>query len=173
MSSFSTPVIGLKEFERFAQNFEKMTKDKCEDLVDILAQKGAEVAKREFAQVIYDGDHAEDVFVKKNGPGKCDIVAEGNAVLFIEYGAGVHHNGAGAYPGELPEGLLGIGEFGSGKGKNDYWFYSGQPGTAGGALAHGHPNSTITHGNPPNACMYKTRQEVIEIIPETAKRVFK
>ena len=140
-------------------------------MLDTLAVKGEETARQGFENAVYDGTNDVQVETEKGNDSR-SIIAKGESVTFIEYGTGVYYNGSGSYMGELPPGISGIGGYGKGLGKNDYWFYSGQPGNAGGALANGHPNSTITHGNPANNCMYLAGEEIIKAIPDAAKKVF-
>ena len=42
------------------------------------------------------------------------ISASGEQVCFLEFGAGVYYNGMMNYPIPLPEGIVGIGEYGKG-----------------------------------------------------------
>ena len=66
------------------------------------------------------------------------VICEGNQVLFIEFGAGVHHKletstivvsgNEDVEWASRPKGIVGIGEYGHGFGKDDYWFYKSKTG---------------------------------------------
>lgn len=137
-----------------------------DELCRRLANMGVEKAKLHFFEAIYDGVNDADVTVEKRPDGYA-VVANGNAVLFIEFGAGIH------YPANHPEphGFT-HGTYGKGNGKNDYWFYTGLPGNAGGELAHNRANTTITHGNPANMPMYTTVKDLEQEIERMVKEVF-
>lgn len=146
-------------------------KEKADELCNRLAELGCTRAKLDFSNAIYDGVNDVDVHVEPIDNGY-KVVATGNAVMFIEFGAGVYYNGSGSYPGELPPGVVGIGEYGQGRGKNDWWLYPGPPGNAGGVPSTSVPGMTITHGNPPAAAMYHAEQDVRNAVERIAREVF-
>ena len=146
-------------------------KDKADEVCKRLAELGCTRAKLDFSNAIYDGVNDVDVHVEPIDNGY-KVVASGNAVMFIEFGAGVYYNGSGSYPGELEPGVVGIGQYGQGRGKNDWWLYPGPPGNAGGVPSTTVPGMTITHGNPPAAAMYHAKQEVQDAKERIADEVF-
>ena len=146
-------------------------KSKADELCKRLAELGCTRAKLDFSNAIYDGVNDVDVHVEPIDNGY-KVVATGNAVMFIEFGAGVYYNGSGSYPGELEPGVVGIGEYGQGRGKHDWWFYSGPLGNGGGVASDKYPGLYLTHGNPPAAAMYHAKQEVKDAIERIAKEVF-
>ena len=91
------------------------------------------------------------------------VVAQGEDAIWVEFGAGVHHNGsAGSSP--HPSGAeLGftIGGFGKGNGKKDIWGYY-----EGGELR-------LTHGTPAVMPMYNAMKMVCDEIVDIAREVFK
>lgn len=118
-----------------------------------------------YHNAIYDGTN--DVAVKDHAikNGHC-LETEGNAALYIEFGAGVYYNGSEAYPDPegRPSGVDNIGEHGKGHGKNDYWYYPAENGT--GSLGRdvslrGTPY-VRTFGNPPAAAMYHARNAMAD-----------
>lgn len=133
---------------------------KCaEKLADKLATKALEIAQANFNNAEYAGDN--DVTVTKEDVSKTEkkIVASGNSVLFVEFGAGVR------YPDSHPEALrLGLkhGTYGLGRGASPKgWRYRGNKGNA--------PNTEVTktglihtYGNKANLCMYNAREEIKE-----------
>lgn len=54
------------------------------------------------------------------------IVGDGDQFPFVEFGAGVHFNDEDVAPERYDYGMVGIGEYGAGRGKNDYWYYNGE-----------------------------------------------
>ena len=156
---------------------EKLQQAKPE-IVSRLAERGEEIAESRFANAYYAGTN--DVFVSSESDGDtATITAQGDAVAFIEFGTGVTHNGAGAYPQEVPEEIVGIGEYGHGHGSSYYgWYYSGEKGTGGEdvyrTLKDGSRRKregwVHTYGNPPAAAMYRAanfmQEEAASIVRE-------
>lgn len=69
---------------------------------------------------------APTVVYKDNGSvTRATLVLSGKGVAFVEFGAGVHYNGAGGSSPNPHGQRLGmtIGSYGKGQGLNDYWFY--------------------------------------------------
>lgn len=140
--------------------------EKETQLLSKLAELGCTRARIVFANFIrYDGNN--DVTVDFNVDGtKATISAKGEAVAFIEFGAGVYYNGADSYPLPRPEGIVGIGQYGKGKGKQKAWGYY-QDGI------RDKKHLVITHGNPPAMGMYQAIVEISEEIGDIAKEVFR
>ena len=137
-------------------------------LLEELTKIGLREASVRFTTAMYDGVNDSTVRAELTHFGYT-IIAEGHAVAFIEFGTGVHYPDIHPMAGELG---IAHGTYGKGLGQNDYWFYTGQPGTAGGVLANGHSNTTITHGNPANMCMYYASKEMRDQVERIAKEVF-
>ena len=144
---------------------------KADEVCRRLAELGCTRATLDFSNATYDGVNDVDVKVEAIDNGY-RVRATGNAVMFIEFGAGVYHNGTGSYPGELEPGVVGIGEYGQGRGKHDWWFYKGPLGNAGGVASDKYPGLYLTHGNPPAAAMYHAKQEVKDAVERIAREVF-
>lgn len=145
---------------KYIQEKKATFKAKETELLSRLAFMGATRVSIRFSQAIYGDDH--DVVVSTLlYDNQAVIKAQGEDVCFIEFGAGVRY-GYG-YEGERPEGIVGIGEYGKGKGKNPKgWWYTGKDGK-------GHHS----YGNPPAMAMYKTKVELAEEISTIAREVFK
>lgn len=135
-------------------------KQKCAELAERLAVIGAKEAAVSFGGAYYDGDNDASVSVEPMENG-WKIVASGNAVFFIEFGAGVYFNGEEPYPMPRPEGVAGIGGFGQGKGKQDTWGYYDVGG-----------NLVLTHGNPAAMPMYHAMRTMEQEVKRIAKEVF-
>ena len=110
------------------------------------------------AYAMYQGDRRYDVGVepKENG---FSIVLSGQAVAFIEFGAGVKYGDG--YPGTKPAGIVPIGQYGKGHGQRQAWGFYNETNDV-----------EITHGNPPAAVMYRTAQELREAVLMVAREVF-
>lgn len=117
-------------------------------VVDDLVRGG-----QKFAQVRVTVDNREDMTV---------VVADGQDAVWIEFGAGVYHNGS---PGSSPhphgvELGMTIGGFGKGNGKKETWGYY-EEGTL-----------KLTHGTPAVMPMARAVTTVCNEIAEIAREVF-
>ena len=141
--------------------YRKWVEQKSKELAERLAILGAYEATVRFSGAYYDGDN--DVQVRVDPiPNGYKIVAQGNAVFFIEFGAGVYFNGNEPYPVPRPPGIVDIGEYGDGKGKQDVWGYYDGAG-----------DLILTHGNPAAMPMYHATREIEDSVRQIAKEVFK
>lgn len=154
----------IKEIERYKQEFLK--KEKL--LLERLAELGFHEASVRFSTAMYDGinDSSVDIESIENG---YSIVAKGQAVAFIEFGTGVYHNTSEPYPLPRPEGVVGIGEYGQGKGKRKAWYYKGEPGTNGETQTSG---VVKTRGNPASMPLWYASEEIRRSILQIAREVF-
>ena len=134
---------------------------KEEELLTQLAWMGATRVKWVYARPQYDGDANFSVSFDVD-QSVATISANGQAVAFVEFGAGVWFNDAESYPLPRPDGIVGIGQYGKGKGNNpNGWWYSKDG------------NSRYTRGNPPAMAFYKAKVEIEESIGNVAREVFK
>lgn len=104
-----------------------------------LAKHVAELAQDEFDNAEYDGVNDVVVSVRQTKKGNYSVAATGEAVTFIEYGAGVYFADQ-AYPGDIPSRYGGIGDYGNGHGNEEAWWFeyrSGVETTAGGTVFEG------------------------------------
>ena len=129
-------------------------------LLEKLAYIGVKEASVRFTSAMYDGVNDSSVTLEPIAEGYC-IKAEGKAVAFIEFGAGVYHNPGEPYPNPRPSGIVGIGQYGKGHGKRQAWGYT----DASGALV-------ITHGNPAAMPMWYASEEMRSNILKIAQEVF-
>ena len=142
----------VKELQRYAEWISR----KETELVSRLAQIGLLVAKINFASAVYDGSN--DVTVRVDQTGSVAVIyAEGEAVAFIEFGAGAKYG----------YGHPRAGEFGAGPGTypsekhlwdnpKGWWFGDGQH----------------SYGNAPAMGMWKAVQEITEQVTKIAREVF-
>jgi hypothetical protein len=142
----------VKEVQKYAA---WVTKKEAE-LRSKLAMRGATVASIQFARAIYTGSN--DVTVRVDNTGSVAVIyAEGEAVAFIEFGAGATYGYGHPMAGQLgvgPGTYPGKGHWDNPKG---WWFGSGQH----------------TYGNPPAMAMYSAVQEIAQSVKEVAMEVFR
>jgi hypothetical protein len=133
---------------------------KTDELLKELANIGLKEAQVRFTTAMYDGVNDSEVTLKtiENG---YQIVAEGHAVAFIEFGAGVYYNPTEPYPNPRPDGIVGIGEYGKGYGKRQAWGFKNES-----------DELVITHGNPAAMPMWYASEEMRNSILQIARRVF-
>ena len=163
--SSSSIAKAIKELKEFRDSLEAKKKT----LLERLGEIGVREASVRFTTAMYDGVNDSNVSLKATNEGYT-IVAAGHAVAFIEFGAGVYYNPTGPYyPAAKPAGIVGIGEYGDGKGKRNTWYYNGDPGTNGEVQ----PNGAVkTHGNPAAMPMWWASEEMRSKIMQIAKEVF-
>jgi hypothetical protein len=143
----------VREVQKYA---EWVTRKEAE-LRSRLAMRGATVASIQFARAIYTGSN--DVTVRVDDTGSVAVIyAEGEAVAFIEFGAGATYGYGHPQAGEFG---AGPGTYPDGKGHWDnpkgWWFGSSQH----------------TYGNPPAMAMASAVREIAENVTEIAREVFR
>lgn len=154
----------IKELEQYKQELIRKTsllREKVADRIAELAQSGFNGAVVDdmlkggvkTAQVTVSLSNTDDISL---------VIANGEDAVWVEFGAGVYHNGsAGASP--HPEGSeLGftIGGYGKGMGKRDVWgYYEGD-------------TLRLTHGTPSIMPMYNAVKTVCDEIADIAREVF-
>ena len=146
----------IKELKSYKQEFLKREKQ----LIEGLAAIGIREASVRFTTAMYDGTNDVSVRLDETNNGYV-IVAEGKAVAFIEFGAGVYHNTGEPYPNPRPTGIVGIGEYGSGKGKRKAWGYKNE-----------NDEIVITRGNPAAMPMWYASEEIKNSVLKVVKEVF-
>lgn len=154
----------IRELENYKQDLLKKEKRLLEELAII----GFHDASVRFATAIYDGVNDVSVDIEDTSNGYM-IVAKGEAVAFIEFGTGVYHNTGEPYPIPRPDGVVGIGEYGKGRGKRRAWYYKGEPGTNGEVSSNG---VVKTRGNPAAMPMWYASEEIRRSVLQIAREVF-
>lgn len=155
----------IKELEQYKQELLR----KEQRLLERLAMIGVHEASVRFTTAIYDGVNDVTITLEQTSNGY-SIIANGSAVAFIEFGSGVYHNTSEPYPNPRPNGVVGIGEYGQGKGKRRAWFYKGEPGTNGELQKNG---VVKTRGNPAAMPMWYASEEMKRSILQIAREVFR
>lgn len=140
--------------------------DRNEMFVRRLAEIGIPVIDQNIAEARGDSDKSHNTYIKLNSFGsysQATLVVEGADLAMIEFGAGIHYNGAaGSSP--HPKGQefgYTIGSYGKGQGKNDFWFYYADTG-----------ESVMSHGTEATMPVYRASVEIIQNIRRIAKEVF-
>lgn len=146
----------IRELSRYKQEFLKREKR----LVEGLAKVGLKEASVRFTTAMYDGTNDVSVHLDETKNGYV-IVADGKAVAFIEFGAGVYHNGSEPYPNPRPKGVVAIGEYGKGHGKQKAWGYMDE-----------NDELVITRGNPAAMPMWYASEEIKSSVLKVVKEVF-
>lgn len=160
----------IKWLEDYGNSFAKKQKEFLQRIAEI----GVEEAAIRFEHAQYDGEN--DVVVNEPewvNDNTIIVKASGSSILFIEFGTGVHygtpeHEKAAEYDYER-------GGYGHHRGKHDFWYYQGEPGTNG-EEPHD-PNMAarglvFTHGNPANRCMWEASKKMRSELIRIAKEVF-
>lgn len=157
----------IREMAQYKANFAKKVELLREKVADRLAGKaqsgfnGAvvdDLIKREqkFAQVKVSVNNRGNLSV---------VVAEGEDAVWVEFGAGVHHNsspGSSPHPNGAELGFT-IGSFGKGNGKKEVWgYYEGGD----------KKQLKLTRGTPATMPMYRAVQTVCDDIQNIAREVF-
>ena len=145
----------VKQLEDYAKSLDSKANDLCERL----AQMGAMYAEWNFSGVLYAGDIDYKIDVHRGEGNTYIITADGESVLFMEFGAGVKYGGG--HPQES--------EFGMGPGTypgqkhafdpNGWWFNQD------GQKIH-------TFGNAAGMPMYNAAKDLREEILKVAREVF-
>ena len=153
-------------------DYSKWIEVRAKVLCERLAERGLEVAGVEFGSAIYDGTNDVKVRLYDDGK-KMRVLAEGETVLFIEFGTGVTHQTYHPKRNEMGMNLE-IGGYGHGLGRlNGGWRYP----EAKGAGTYGekdpkHPGYIHTYGNPANMPMYNASQDIRNEMLRIAREVF-
>jgi hypothetical protein len=110
VKTYNLTVPDLTKLIRDVEEQKKLLQAKTDELASRLAEIGAELASIEFDAAQYDGLKDCTVTVEHRGDGHYAVIADGEAVLFIEFGAGATYGyghpeadtygmGPGTYPG--------------------------------------------------------------------------
>ena len=150
---------GIQKIQDELSVYRKWQEEKARELAERLASLGATVASIRFSRAVYTGQKDVDVTVEEL-PNGYKVKADGESVLFIEFGSGVTYGYGHPEAGEFG---MGPGTYPDGKGHWDDpkgWYL---PKSAGG----GH-----TFGNPPEMPMYEARKAIEQELPRIVKEVF-
>ena len=150
---------GIERLQKAVREYKQWQKEKTDELTRRLAMLGATTASLRFSRAIYTGPKDAVITVEEIDNGYV-VKAEGECVLFVEFGSGVKY-GSG-HP-ENAEYGMGPGTYPNGKGHWDDphgWYL---PKDKGG----GH-----TYGNPPTMAMYDARKTIEQDLVRIVREVF-
>lgn len=152
----------IDELNQYKRNL----RSKNDEFVRRLAELGIPVINQNISAAAGDSDKSHNTYIKVNSFGahsKATLVCEGKYLLFIEFGAGVHFNGAAGsspHPKGQEFGYI-IGSYGKGNGKKDSWHYYADSG-----------ESVLSHGTKATMPVYKASVEIMQNIRRIAREVF-
>lgn len=163
--------LSTKEIDRALRELADYKQEiirKTELLRDKVAERLSEEAKTGFSGAVVDdlvkgGQKFAQVDVSVDNRGSVTVVvASGEDAVWVEFGAGVYHNGS---PGSSPhpngaELGMTIGGFGKGNGKKEVWGY------------YEDGELKLAHGTPARMPMARAVTTVCNDIKEIAKEVF-
>jgi hypothetical protein len=160
----------IAELETYKKDFQRkvdILRDRLAEEITDLAQAGFSGAMIDDVLPGYGSSRNAEVTVYHYGTGDITVVvADGKDAIWVEFGAGVYHNGsAGSSP--HPQGAkLGytIGGYGKGKGKSKVWGYYD---------ASGKNGLVLTHGTPATMPLYNAMKTVSNKAVSIAREVFK
>lgn len=152
-------VDGIDRLQKELKKYQAWQQRKAKELAERLAMLGASTASIRFSRAVYTGVKDANVSVVA-APNGYTVKADGESVLFIEFGSGVTygsgHPEAGQYgmgPGTYPDGK---GHWDDPKG----WYLPKEKG------------GMHTYGNPPAMPMYEARKAIEQELPRIVREVF-
>mgnify|MGYP004644305361 CR=1 FL=1 len=150
---------GIERLQKAVREYKQWQKEKTDELTRRLAMLGATTASLRFSRAIYTGPKDAVITVEEIDNGYV-VKAEGECVLFVEFGSGIKY-GSG-HP-ENAEYGMGPGTYPNGKGHwgDPHGWYL--PKDKGG----GH-----TYGNPPTMAMYDARKTIEQDLVRIVREVF-
>ena len=128
------------------------------EIVNALANEGADYARGIYGMADYDGNRDVNVSVK-GIPGGKSVVASGKSVLFMEYGSGLIGYGH-QEPLQYGPSTWSLGPQGRGPWDNHNVWYI--PGTR-----------QHTYGNPPAMAMYEAKKQMAQRLPGIIREYLK
>lgn len=160
---------GIDKAIKELEEYKKDIKRKTAILQDRIAKRIEEEADKGFASAVVDdlvrgGYQKPDVTVNYTTRGDISVVvAQGEDAVWVEFGAGVYHNGnlgSSPHPRGSELGMT-IGGYGQGKGKQKSWGFKDADGTL-----------HVTRGTPAQMPLEKAVLSVLDELPQMAKEVF-
>lgn len=167
----------LEELEKFQEKLLQF----ATDLVNELADEGADIAGVKFAQAVYaginDAQPARTALQFTKWKRRAKVSVNGNSVLFIEFGTGITKAEAPDEEAEIVKGrVMSHGAYGQRKAENPGgWHYTG-------SVGQNPPEDTFqaddrrmtvhTMGNDANSSMWNARKELEQKYSEIVQRVY-
>jgi len=168
-SNASTVIAHLTQYQN---SFEQ----KMHDFAETLAGWGISIAKAEFKSADYSGTNDADVLDASVwvDDHTLQIVASGESVMFIEFGAGTFY--PDDHPAAAANGAV-RGAYGQGRGDNPPWIYRGEKGVSDAEPVRDKKGNVKdglwwTRGNVANKPMWNSAEEMRKNILDFARAVF-
>lgn len=162
------------------KQYKQTLMSRSEIFVRRLAEIGIPVIDARITHAQGDSDPSHYSYIKVLSFGdysEATLVVEGRDLLFLEFGAGAHFNGAAGTSKRPKEDYSGdsydyhitggeelgytIGSYGKGQGKNDFWFYKADNG-----------DIIMSHGTEAVMPLYHASIEIINHIEQIAREVY-
>lgn len=158
----------IADVRRKIERYASLLDYRCSMLLDRLGEIGRQSAASGFAGAQYDGVNDVTVHMERVAADTIRIVANGEAVAFIEFGTGITMGG-----GHPTAGMLGFGP-GTYPGKGHWnnpkgWTYYGEAGSHGVWVKEG---LYRTKGNPPAMAMANATEAMVQQVMTIAQEVF-
>lgn len=159
-------IDGIRKLQQELNNYKQELNRKNVIFVRRLAELGIPIIDSKIAQAQGDSDPSHNTYVKITSYqeySRAVLTVEGRDLLFFEFGAGVHYNGAvGQSPN--PKGAergYTIGSYGQGKGSQDSWTYTADTG-----------EWIRSYGTEATMPVYSASIEIMQSIKRIAREVF-
>lgn len=149
-----------------------------EKFVRLMAQRGVEIAQVNFNNAIYAGVNDVQVqFTEKKLKNRyrATVIAEGEAVAFIEFGTGITQADNPMERSEVIKGnIVPHGWYGKGKGANPKgWIFNGSiSGIAPPDTSYVRSGTYHTKGNPANSSLWNAKNQLEQEIAKCIKEAF-
>lgn len=153
----------------------------CEEIVERMAEKAKEIASSEYETQDYAGvkDFYVDYDISKEGSAvKATVYANGQSVLFMEFGTGLFKASAPFEVLDLVSGadaIVAHGTYGQGKASNPQgWTYYGSPGSnppSGTYEMKGRDGVVRTMGNDASSAMWHAKKAMKDALMEAVMEV--
>ena len=152
----------IKELTAYRDNIDT----RCQTFVSRLAQLGIPIIEKKIQESKGDSNKMHQTRIeltRLRGFSQAKLILDGQDILFIEFGAGVHYNGnLGSSPNPKASQFgYSIGGYGEGRGKNDSWQYVAPSG-----------EFVKSYGTQATMTMYSADLEIIKNIKKVAREVF-
>jgi hypothetical protein len=139
----------------------KPSQDRFDALMTELCEIGARTLREAYSDGM-TGTSAASVMWKKEGKSYV-ISASGQAIAYIEFGAGIAKNGPEPYPIPRPPGVGAIGSQGKGQGLKNGWMYPDPSSPTG---------YSYTRGTRSRAGFVKAHNAMVSALPGLVKQYF-
>ena len=164
----------------YLQEYQKKLPSLMETFITKLVLLGVPIIDERIMSASGDKDRGHNTNVRIRAFGsytEAVLTVEGRDIVFFEFGAGIHFNGAvGTSPRPSESGTMNgityditggeelgytIGSYGNGQGAKDYWFYVADSG-----------EKVRSYGTEATMPMYAASMEIIKNVYTVAKEVF-